>query len=714
MGKTLIITEKPSVAKDIAKVLGKFTNRKEYLESEKFYITWAIGHLITLAEPEDYEKRFKVWRLNLLPILPDKFLLKPIKKNEKRIKIIKDLIESDDVEEIINGCDAGREGELIFRYIYEFTGSQKPFKRLWLSSMTAPAIRQSFNNLLPGERLELLAEAAKCRSESDWLMGINGTRVFTARFKILLSVGRVQTPTLAILVLREKEIQNFKPTPYWEIFAEFSSPQGAYLGKWIDGEDRVYDQQQALQIEQKVQGKNGKVIEYSDKKTKEQHPLLYDLTELQRDANKIFGFSAKRTLNSAQKLYEARKLITYPRTDSRYLSNDLVDQVTTGWNMLRKCGFDELTQDPFDSKKALKDRRVFDNSRVSDHHAIIPTGEKIDWDTLGRDDQKILDLICKRFLSVFYPEAIWAQRRIKTQVENENFISKSKVLVEPGWRKVYGKEAGSEESEYLPEAEVGTAVKTEKVWVEEKETKAPPRYTEASLLSAMEGAGKFVEDEELQDIMKESGLGTPATRAAIIERLIEVGYLEREGKTLIPSPKGIELINLVESIPVIELASPQLTGQWEKKLILIEKGQFSRKEFINEIKKLTEEIVAKVKEKPDNGERAKMNSNVGSCPICGSPVQENRSAFACIQWKEGCPFTLWKKILGKTITRSQAQKLITQGRTDVISGFKSKKGKFFKARLILQEGGKIGFEFNSPTQKKKNDSVSTLEGKSSK
>jgi DNA topoisomerase-3 len=713
MGKTLIITEKPSVAKDIAKVLGKFTNRKEYLESEKYYITWAIGHLITLAEPEDYEKRFKVWRLSLLPILPDKFFLKPIAKNEKRIKIIKDLLKSDDVEEVINGCDAGREGELIFRYIYEFTESQKPFKRLWLSSMTKAAIRQSFANLIPGERMELLAEAAKCRSESDWLVGINGTRVFTARFKILLSVGRVQTPTLAILVQREKEIQEFKPTPYWEIFAVFSSPQGTYAGKWIDGEDRVYDQQQALQIEQNVQGKKGKVIEFSNKKTKEQHPLLYDLTELQRDANKIFGFSAKRTLNSAQKLYEARKLITYPRTDSRYLSNDLVEQVTTGWNMLRKYGFEELTQDPFDSKKALKDRRVFDNSRVSDHHAIIPTGEKIDWDTLGRDDQKIMDLICKRFLSVFYPEAIWAQRRIKTEVNNENFISKSKVLVEPGWRKVYGKEAGSEETEFLPEVEVGTMVTTEKVWVEEKETKAPPRYTEASLLSAMEGAGKFVEDEELQEIMKESGLGTPATRAAIIERLIEVGYLEREEKTLIPSPKGIELINLIESIPVNELASPQLTGQWEKKLVLIEKGQFSRQEFMDEIKKMTEEIVAKVKEKPDNGERAKMNSNVGSCPICGSPVQENRSAFACVQWKEGCPFTLWKKILGKTITRSQAQKLITQGRTDIISGFKSKKGKFFKARLILQEGGKIGFEFNAPNQKKKDDSVTTLEKKTS-
>jgi len=417
--------------------------------------------------------------------------------------------------------------------------------------MTAAAINQSIANLIPGGKMELLAEAAKCRSESDWLIGINGTRVFTARFKILLSVGRVQTPTLAILVQREKEIQDFKPTPYWEIFAEFSSPNGNYLGKWIDSEDRVYDRQQAQLIEQKVQGKKGKVIDFSDKKTKEQHPLLYDLTELQRDANKIFGFSAKRTLNSAQKLYETHKLITYPRTDSRYLSNDLIEQVINGWNMLRKCGFEELTQDFFDSKKALKDSRVFDNSRVSDHHAIIPTGEKVDWNALGRDDHKILELICKRFISVFYPEAIWAQRRIKTEVNGEGFISKSKILVEPGWRKVYGKETGSEEVEYLPEIAIGTEVTVEKVWIEDKETKAPPRYTEASLLSAMEGAGKFVEDEELREIMKESGLGTPATRAAIIERLIEVGYLDREEKTLIPSPKGIELINLVESIPVI-------------------------------------------------------------------------------------------------------------------------------------------------------------------
>jgi len=704
MGKHLIITEKPSVAKDIARVLGKFTNQKEYLENEKYYITWAVGHLITLAEPEDYDKKLKVWRLNLLPILPNQFLLKPIPKTDKRIKIIKELIDANEVDEIINGCDAGREGELIFRYIYEYVESQKPILRLWLSSMTADAIRQAFLNLIPGENMKLLAEAAKCRSESDWLVGINGTRVFTTRYKILLSVGRVQTPTLAILVQREKEIQAFAPVPYWEIFAEFASPQGNYIGKWVDGEDRTYDREKALSVEKKVQGKTGVVIEYSDKKTKEQHPLLYDLTELQRDANKIFGFSAKRTLNSAQRLYESHKLITYPRTDSRYLSNDLINQVIVSWAMLRICGYDNFTRSELKPSQALSDKRVFDNTKVSDHHAIITTGEKIDWDALNHDDQKILDLICKRLICVFYPEAVWSQRRMKTEVNGEKFISKSKVLVDSGWRIVYGKESQEEDGVFLPELENETEVQTQKVWIEEKETKAPPRYSEASLLSAMEGAGKFVEDEELREIMKESGLGTPATRAAIIERLIEVGYIERNDKTLIPTPKGIELINLVESIPIAELSSPQLTGEWEKKLNLIEKGQFTRQNFMDEIKRMTEEIVRKVKNKPDTGERSKMTTSIGNCPICGSPVYENRSAYACSRWKEGCPFTLWKKILGKTIPRTQAQKLIVQGRTDIISGFKSKKGKFFKARLVVQEGGKISFEFALPAKKNQNES----------
>ncbi|HSV32432.1 MAG TPA: DNA topoisomerase 3 [Atribacteraceae bacterium] len=696
MGKTLIITEKPSVARDLARVLGKFTSKKEYLESPDHLITWAIGHLVTLAEPEDYDRTWKVWRVAHLPIIPDRFKLKVIDANQKRFKAIKDLLLNDGVDMVVNACDAGREGELIFRYIYELSCCDQPFKRLWLSSLTAQSIREAFANLRPGESFDLLADAARCRSEGDWLVGINGTRIFTTRFKVLLSVGRVQTPTLAILVHREKEIQDFTSAPYWEIFVEFSSEARRYVGKWTNREDRTYDREQAQVIRDKVAGQPGVVTEYSDRRIKEAHPLLYDLTELQRDANKLFGLTARRTLNAAQKLYEARKLITYPRTDSRYLSDDLFPQVEGAWSMLRQCGFQEFTGRALDRKEALEDKRVFNTQKISDHHAIIPTGENIEWDSLKGDEYKIMDLVTKRFVSVFFPDAQWAHRRIRTEVAGEPFVAKSKVLIEAGWRSVYGESAPQDGQGFLPELRKGDSVTTEKAWVEEKETKAPPRYSEATLLSAMEAAGRFVEDEELREAMKESGIGTPATRASIIERLIEVGYLDREGKTLIPTPKGIELINLVEEIPVAELASPQLTGEWEKKLTLIEKGAFSRETFLSELKAMTREMVGKVKDKEVNDAREKMNQPLGKCPLCSQPVIENRSAFACSRWKEGCPFTLWKRVLGRAVSRTQALRLITAGKTDKIAGFRSKKGRSFAARLVLQENGKIGFEFDTP------------------
>ncbi|HOQ50790.1 MAG TPA: DNA topoisomerase 3 [Candidatus Atribacteria bacterium] len=694
MGKKLIITEKPGVAQDIARALGKMKKKKEYWENEDYIVTWAVGHLVTLAEPEDYDKKLKMWRLALLPVVPDEFKLKAIEGAEERLEVIKKLINSKEVEVIINACDAGREGELIFRYIYEFLAGSKPVYRLWLSSMTQEAIKEAFSHLKPGDDYELLAQAAKCRSEGDWLVGINGTRVFTARYKTLLSVGRVQTPTLAILVEREREIEKFVPVPYWEIFAEFSSPSGSYRGKWEKKEDRVWEKEKAQSIVNKVKGQEGKVAEYKERKVKEPHPLLYDLTELQRDANKLFGYSAKRTLDSAQRLYERHKLITYPRTNSRYLSPDLISQVEKCWRMLAECDFAEWVKEEFPRGKALKDKRIFDKSKVSDHHAIIPTGEKIDWESLSENDRRIMNLIVKRFIASFYPEAVWVHRSIKTVVEDEKFVSKSKVLLEAGWRAIYGKEEGEEE-DFLPAVEKGTTVKTEKAWMEEKETKAPPRYTEATLLSAMEGAGRFVEDEELQEILKEGGIGTPATRAAIIERLIQVGYVERSGKTLIPTPKGKELINLIENIPVPELSSPQLTGEWEKKLNQIEKGEFSRDTFMEEIRKFTVEMVEKVKSMEDRGEREKMSMPVGNCPLCGAPVYENRKSFSCSRWKEGCPFTIWKKIAGRFINRQEAQKLITTGRTDKLYGFKSRKGKKFSAYLVLQEEGKVEFEFST-------------------
>jgi DNA topoisomerase-3 len=690
--KKLIITEKPSVAKDIASALGKFSNHKEYLENREYVITWALGHLVTLAEPEDYDKKLKVWRLVLLPIIPEEFKLKVLKGHKDRLKTIQKLAKREDVEALINACDAGREGELIFRYIYEFIKCEKPVFRLWLSSMTREAIREAFRNLRAGEEFANLAAAAKCRSEGDWLVGINGTRAFTARYRTLLSVGRVQTPTLAILVHREREIQEFVPTPYWEVFARFASSEGEYPGKWKGEEDRVYSEKEAQEIVERVEGKEGEVVEFEERLSSEAPPLLYDLTALQRDANKLFGFSAQRTLDAAQKLYEAYKLITYPRTDSRFLSEDLMAVVEKSWSMLGDCGYRELVAGGL-PQDALSNKRVFDKSRVSDHHAIIPTGEPISWDKLSPDAQKVMDLIVKRFISVFYPDAQWAHRKISTRVGEDLFLSKSKVLVEPGWRKVYGEDRG-ESQDFLPRLRKGEMVSTVEVWFEAKETKAPPRYTEATLLAAMENAGKFVEDEELREILKENGIGTPATRANIIERLIEVGYVEREGKTLIPTPKGMELINMVEAIPIEELASPQLTGEWERKLRLMEKGDYSRDVFMEEIKQLTVGIVEKLRNKEYQGELERIHVPIGSCPLCGAPVHENQKAFTCSRWKEGCQFVIWKTILGKRLTRAQVRKLLEEGKTEKLYGFRSRKSKKkFSAVLALDSEGKISFEF---------------------
>lgn len=696
MGKRLIITEKPSVARDIARALGKFADRKEYLENEEYRITWALGHLVGLAEPEDYDERFKRWDLELLPIIPEVFRLKPLEKMEKRLEVIRALAEAEDTEALINACDAGREGELIFRYIYEFLGLQKPVFRLWLSSMTREAIQEAFAQLKPASEYELLAQAAKCRSEGDWLVGINGSRAFTARYRLLLSVGRVQTPTLAILVHREREIQNFRPTPYWEVFARFRYGDLEYVGKWQGESGRLFEKEKVELLLEKLDKKPGKVVEFSEHETQEAHPLLYDLTELQRDANKLFGYSAQQTLDIAQRLYEHYKLITYPRTDSRYLSEDLLGQVEKSIAMLARCGFAEFTQGLV-PKEALRDKRVFDRSKVTDHHAIIPTGEDIRWEVLKESERKVMDLVVRRFLAAFYPAATWMHRTIKTEVAGEVFVSKAKVLAQAGWRVLYPRE----EEAFLPAVPRGELVEVVKVWSEEKETKAPPRYTEATLLAAMEGAGRFVEDEELREILKESGIGTPATRAAIIERLIEVGYVERDGKTLVPTPKGMELVRLVESIPIPELASPQLTGEWEKKLNLIQRGQFTRELFMEGIKELTRGIVEKVKSQaPEDvrGAKSRMMGSgnpVGACPLCGAPVYENKKAFNCSRWKEGCPFTVWKTISGKKISRQHVQKLLATGKTGKISGFRSKKGKKFSAVLVLSEGGKVEFSFSS-------------------
>ena len=583
--KTLVIAEKPSVARDLADALpGSFENNDTYLESEDTVITFAVGHLVELTDPEDYDERFKKWRMADLPIVPEEFRLRARdKKAEKQLKVIHKLLKRDDVTRVVNACDAGREGELIFAYIYETSGVDKPVERLWINSMTKSAIKDGFEKLRPGEQLRPLEAAARSRSEADWLVGMNATRAATIRGRAwvggVVSLGRVQTPTLALMVKREREIQAFVPEPYWLVHAEFDP---RYEGLWFEGEEtRLKEAKRAEEIAAKVSGAEGVVESVERKEQSERAPLLYDLTSLQRDANRRFGFSARRTLQAAQSLYEDKKAITYPRTSSRWLSGDLVSQLKPTAATLQPIpDYAEAARYVLGLQQ-LPLGRVVNDSKVSDHHAIIPTDVEHELDRFSPDERRVFDLVARRFLAVFHPPARYARTTIVTLVEEERFRSRGKITLEAGWRGVYGLESDEDrkarqqeedsenESAELPPLEQGQRVTCATAEVEAKETKPPPRYTEATLLSAMETAGKLIDDEELREAMKESGLGTPATRAETIETLIRREYIERAGKDLTPTPKGLQVISMLEEHP---LTSPELTGDWEKRLADIERG----------------------------------------------------------------------------------------------------------------------------------------------
>src|SRR5215217_3802444 len=598
--KTLVIAEKPSVARDLTDALpGTFENQESYYESDDTVITFAVGHLVELTDPEDYDEKFKKWRMADLPIVPEEFRLRPRdKKAEKQLKVIHKLLKRDDVERVVNACDAGREGELIFAYIYETSGVDKPVERLWISSLTKTAIKEGFEQLRPGEQLRQLEAAARSRSEADWLVGMNATRAATIRGRAwvggVVSLGRVQTPTLALMVKREREIQAFVPVPYWLVHARFDP---AYSGLWFHGDEtRIGDGGRADEIVAKVCGKRGRVESVERKEQSESAPLLYDLTSLQRDANRRFGFSARRTLQAAQSLYEDKKAITYPRTSSRYLSGDLVPQLKPTASTLAPIpeyaggarfvlGLDRLPLG-----------RVVNDERVSDHHAIIPTDVQHDVSVMTPDERRVFDLVARRFLAVFHPPARFARTTVVTEVEGERFRTRGKVTLDPGWRALYGLEAddrrgdgakngnpAAQEDEgeggELPELREGQTVTCAAAEAEAKETKPPPRYTDATLLSAMETAGKLVQDEALREALKERGLGTPATRAETIETLIRREYIERVGKDLAPTPKGLQVITMLEEH---KLTSPELTGDWEKKLSDIEHGSEDRRAFMQE------------------------------------------------------------------------------------------------------------------------------------
>jgi DNA topoisomerase III len=740
--KTLIIAEKPSVGRDIAAALdGVFQKRTladlrptkkkaakdepTFLESDDYAITWAVGHLVQLAEPEEYDEKWKKWRMADLPIVPpDGFKLVPRDaKSKKQLKLVETLLKREDVDRVVNACDAGREGELIFAYLYESVfgspptspDAPKPVQRLWINSMTKQAIRDGFDKLRPGEQLEPLESAARARSEADWLVGMNATRAATIRGRAwvggVVSLGRVQTPTLAIIVGREREIQAFVPVPYWLVHASFDP---RYEGLWFDpikADDKdtptgqetwLKEAERAEEIVTKVSGKTGTVESVERKEQSERAPLLYDLTSLQRDANRRFGFSARRTLQAAQSLYEGKKAITYPRTNSRWLSGDLVPQLKPTAATLVDIS-EYATAAQFVLKlDSLPLGRVVNDAKVDDHHAIIPTDVEHDLSEFSPDERRIFDLVARRFLAVFHPPARYARTTVVTLVEDERFRTRGKVTLEAGWRGVYGVEVDAEkddeESAELPPLEKGQQVKVVSAESEAKETRPPPRYTEATLLSAMETAGKLVDDEELREAMKERGLGTPATRAETIETLIRREYIERVGKDLAPTPKGLQVITMLEEN---KLTSPELTGDWEKRLGDIEYGRGAKDDFIKGIEEFTEATVKAI-EALDKEKLRPERVELGLCPRCGAEtgeiIRENAKAYGCTSWKSreetGCGFVIWKRVAGRTLTPEIARQLLEEGKTkEVLSGFRSRAGKPFRARLVLNDEGKVEFEF---------------------
>jgi DNA topoisomerase-3 len=767
MPKTLVIAEKPSVGRDLARVLpGPFAKQEGWLEADEYVITWAVGHLVQLAEPDEYDAKYKRWRMPDLPIVPSKFkLVVRDERSRKQMSVVTAQLGREDVGEVINACDAGREGELIFAYLYEKAKASKPVRRLWLNSMTAAAMKAAFVSLRPSEEMQLLEQAARSRSEADWIVGMNATRAATIRLKSsfdgAVSLGRVQTPTLAIVARREEEIKAFVPEPYWLVDATFEAgdehppaPAGAGAGE-LDGagkdaggregtgtdggpEDgglasgaRVYEgrfhlgskprlgsEQEALAIVEACQGKPGTITKLERKEQRERAPMLYDLTSLQRDANTRYGFSARRTLAAAQRLYEEHKALTYPRTSSRYLTKDMVEEIRPTAELLG--GQKEYAQASayVVGLDALPLERVVNDEKVTDHHAIIPTKAEHAVDRMGDDDKRVYDMVARRFLAVFHPEAVFENTRVETTVypatrppaaDGEGsggcvFRTRGKLLLVSGWRGVYGQvpseaKTAAEEDEgadqQLPKLEQGEDVQTLEVLSERKETKPPRRYSDASLLGAMETAGKLVDDDELREAMKDSGIGTPATRAAIIERLIQVGYIEREARSLVCTEKGLSVIRLLGEHA---LTSPDMTGRWEHRLERIEHGEDSRQKFMADIAGFATETVKEldVRLKDVRIPRA----NLGPCPVCGHDIVENRKGYSCWSRNDpGCGFVIWKGKAGKQLSVSIARELIRSGQSaKAVTGFKGRSGRSFRAHLALSQDdeGKWRVEFNEP------------------
>lgn len=713
---TLVIAEKPSVGREIARVLGARTKHEGYQEGNDYLITWAIGHLAELCEPEEYNPEWKSWKPEHLPMLPEAFKIKPAASTRDQLRTIQSLLKRPDITRIVNACDAGREGELIFQYIMDLTSGStrnRPVYRLWVSSMTDQAIRDGFARLRPASELAGLAQAARARSQADWVVGMNATRAYTLAHRsegnsMLLTLGRVQTPTLAILTHREAELASFKPTPYWLVEATFENEmeRKTYSGRWFKDEQvRLNTAQEAEQIAAEVRGKPGRVVSVEERIDSEPAPLLYDLTALQRDANRRFRYPASKTLQIAQKLYEEKKLITYPRTSSRYLSRDMIATLPDRLRHLStEKAYESFANHILSLSKLPISGRIVNDAKVTDHHAIIPTESDPRLERLAADERNIYDLIARRFMAIFYPPAKTRRTVVITEAAAEMFRSRGATPLEPGWKVVYGEErpqtANNEDDEperALPPLKEGERVVARKAEALRRETQPPKRYTEGTLLSTMETAGKLVEDDELKQALKDSGLGTPATRASIIERLIKTGYVERQGTALVVTTKGMELVRLVNDPTLV---TPELTGQWEHKLAQIERGEYTAGTFMGEVATFTRQIVDAALSTQGTANFEPVNAEpVGKCPLCGGDVIANFKGYRCSRYKKadgGCSFAIWT-ICGKKLTPRQAQTLLGARYLPEVKGFRSPRThKLFTAGLRLEADGKINFVFDQP------------------
>ena len=702
MSKTLIIAEKPSVANDIARAIGGCVKKDDFHENDDFVVGAAVGHLLELCVPEEYDIKRGKWSFTHLPHIPPHFDLRPIVKAEAKLKTLAKLLRRKDIERVINACDAGREGELIFRYIMQYTKAKQPSQRLWLQSMTPQAIRDGLAHLRTDEQMLNLADAARSRSEADWLVGINGTRAMTAFNSrdggfFLTTVGRVQTPTLTVVVEREEAIRKFISRDYWEVHAEFIAAQGIYKGRWFDPkfnkdakenagdaerkDSRLWSKAAADTVVIACKNQNGTVSEES-KPTTQMAPALFDLTSLQRDANARFGFSAKNTLGLAQALYEKHKVLTYPRTDSKALPEDYVATVKQTVAMFKEQNnytrFAQQVEKNGWIDKHKNNKRIFDNSKISDHFAIIPTLQAPK--NLSEPEQKLYDLVVKRFMAVFFPPAEFMVTTRITKVSGHHFKTEGKVLTEAGWLAIYGRDQ-QKDDDLLIAVAADEKVKTDSVEPKGLQTRPPARYSEATLLSAMEGAGKLLDDEELKSAMSGKGLGTPATRAAIIEGLLGEKYLIREGREIIPTAKAFQLLTLLRGLGVEELTSAELTGNWESKLAQMERGELKRDAFMREIAQMTQIIVKRAKEFQADTVPGDYSTLKTPCPNCGGVMKENYRRFACTQ----CEFNMSKTPGGRTFEIPEVEDLLKTRETPLLQGFRSKMGRPFAAILRIVE-----------------------------